>query len=342
MQEPGLEWLLETNNPSVRYHTLRDVLGRSPNDSEVRKARQRIQTSSIVKKILRTRNKKGYWPPDQTFYSPKWTASVWPMMLLGELGFTPDEALKKTCEKFLDLHQLENGAFVCPSPADMTSWKKKHPRGKAVRWEEPCLTGNMIRTLAVFGYGEDPRVNKAIRWMPEQQLDDGGWNCNYPEKKVKHSSFMSTIEPLWAYSEIPRAKWTRKMKRSVEDGAEFLLIHRVYKSDHHHWKHSLPFATTLHFPMYYYYDALHALRVLTKLGYGDDERVKDAVHLILSKRSPDGKWLLEGDWSREPDARKSKRRALVEVEELWEPSKWITLNAYRALTATGDLMVSKK
>ncbi len=335
MKQPGIEWLLETSNPSIRYHALHDVLGRSTNDSEVRKAQLRIRSSSLVKKILRSRNRIGYWPPEKTFYSPKWTASVWPMMLLGELGFTPDEALKKTCEKFLELHQLENGAFVCPS-----SYELKQVKGK--RWEEPCLTGNMIRTLLVFGYADDRRVKRAIEWMPAQQLEDGGWNCNYPEKKVKHSSFMSTIEPLWAYSEIPRAKWTRKMKRSIEDGAEFLLMHRVYKSDHHHWKHSLPFSTALHFPMYYYYDALHGLRVLAKLGYGDDERVKDAVHLVLSKRSPDGKWLLEGDWSREPEAQQRKRKALVEVEELWKPSKWVTLNAYRALTATGDLDVSKR
>ena len=96
--------------------------------------------------------------------------------------------------------------------------------------------------------------------------------------------------------------------------------------------------------MYYYYDALHGLRVLAKLGYADDERTRDAVHLILSKSSPDGKWLLEGDWSREPDAQKNKRtgrtrRAIVDVEELWKPSKWITLNCYRGLTATGDLSV---
>ncbi len=342
MKQPGLDWLLEPANPSVRFFTLHEILGRPINDEEVRKAQGKIRSSSLVRKILSSRNKSGYWSPEKTFYSPKWTASVWPMMLLGEIGFRPDDGLKKACEKFFELHQLENGAFVCPSPSDVESWKKKHPRGKSVRWEEPCLTGNMIRTLLVFGYGDDPRLNKAIQWMPEQQLEDGGWNCNYPEKKVKHSSFMSTIEPLWAYSEIPQAKWTRKMKRSIEDGAEFLLMHRVYKSDHHHWKHSLPFATALHFPMYYYYDALHGLRVLAKLGYGDDERVKDAVHLILSKRSPDGKWLLEGDWSREPDAQKNKRKALVEVEELWKPSKWITLNAYRALTATGDILVSKK
>jgi hypothetical protein len=92
----------------------------------------------------------------------------------------------------------------------------------------------MIRTLVKFGYSKDKRVRKAIDWLPKDQLEDGGWNCDYPEKKVKHSSFMSTVEPLWVYSEIPRQKWTRKMKRSINDGAEFLLMHHVYKSDNHH------------------------------------------------------------------------------------------------------------
>src|SRR2546427_5622245 len=197
MKQPGLDWLLETSNPSVRFHALHDVLGRSLDDKEVREAHSRTRNSSLVRRILAKRSKKGFWPPEDTFYSPKWTASVWPMMLLGEIGFNPDEGLKNAVEKFLELHQLENGAFVCPSPSDVANYKKKHPRAKSAHWEEPCLTGNMIRTFEVFGYGEDPRVKKAVKWMPEQQLEDGGWNCNYPEKKVKHSSFMSTIEPLW-------------------------------------------------------------------------------------------------------------------------------------------------
>src|SRR6266699_253425 len=320
MKPPGLDWLLEREDPPIRFFALRDLLGRSPNSKEVFRARDQIRKYSPVRKLLNARTKDGYWPPRETCYTPKWTSTVWPLMLLGEMGLTPDEGVKRACEKFLDLHQLDNGAFTCPSPLEVKRWQTRHPGKNAKRWEEPCLTGNMIRTLLVFGYGEDRRVKEAIDWMPEHQLDDGGWNCNYPEKKVKHSSFMSTIEPLWAYSEIPRKKWTRKMKRSIEAGSEFLLMH----------------------PMYYYYDALHGLRVLTKLGYGDDERVKDAVHLILSKQSPDGKWLLEGDWSREPESQKNKRKALVDVEELWKPSKWITLNCYRALTATGDLDISRK
>ncbi len=327
MKQPGLDWLLERNEPPIRFHALHDILGRPLNDKEVREARGKIKDYSPVRKMLRARNQEGSWPPEETFYHPKWTSTVWPLILLGEMGLPPDEGVKSACERFLELHQLDNGAFSCPSRLERVR----------KRWEEPCLTGNMVRTLLVFGYEDDPRVKKAIDWMPRLQLDDGGWNCDYPEKKVKHSSFMSTIEPLWAYSEIPRRKWTRKMKKSVEEGAEFLLMHRIYKSDHHHWKHSLPFSTSLHFPMYYYYDALHGLRVLAKLGYGDDERVRDAVHLILSKRTPEGKWLLEGDWAREPEAKGNNRKTLVDIEELWKPSKWVTLNCYRALTATGDM-----
>ncbi len=52
---------------------------------------------------------------------------------------------------------------------------------------------------------------------------DGGWNCDFPGKKLRHSSFMSTIEPLWAYSEIPCSKSTRKMKRSIENEVGFFV-----------------------------------------------------------------------------------------------------------------------
>ena len=59
MKQQGLDWLLESDNAPIRFHALVDVLGRSPNDSDVRKTRERIQNYSLVRKILRARNKKG-------------------------------------------------------------------------------------------------------------------------------------------------------------------------------------------------------------------------------------------------------------------------------------------
>ena len=293
---------------------------------DVLAARKKIPGSLLVRKIM-GQQREGFWPPKETCYRPKWTSAVWPLMLLAELAVPVDDRIKAEVERFLDLHQLESGSFACPS--------KLEERGK--RWDEPCLTGNMIRTLIRLGYANDRKVRRAIDWLPAQQLEDGGWNCDFPEKKVKHGSFMSTIEPLWAYSEIPRSKWTRRMKKSVENGAEFLLMHHLYKSDNHHWRDTNSSFTRLHFPMYYYYDVLHGLRVLTRLGYADDERTRSAVHLLLSKRRPDGRWNLEGDWFREVDKPPEQRKAPVKVEEIGEASKWVTLNAFRVLAETGDV-----
>jgi hypothetical protein len=267
-------------------------------------------------------------------------------MLLGELGAIRTPWIESAVERFLAQHQMDNGALSATSKEELAKWRKEH-RGKGKREEEPCLTGNMLRTLLVLGYGDDKRIRKSLDWLPEFQLEDGGWNCDYPSKRPTHSSFMSTIEPLWAYSEIPRPRWTRKLKNAVERAAEFLLVHRLYKS-HRDWRpvelrdmsklYEGNLVTKFHFPVYYYYDALHALRVLTKLGYQDDERISDAVHLMLSKRTPEGRWILEGDWARE---RKTKdRKALVELEQLNEPSKWVTLNCYRVLAKTGQLELS--
>lgn len=329
MRDNTVDWLLESRDPSVRSQAMTDLLGKSESDQEVVATVKKIPNSSHVRKVLSSQTKAGHWSPNDDCYRPKWTSAVWQLALLGELNAPHDSRIKAEVERFFDLHQIENGAFVCP------------PKGtKGTRWEEPCLTGNMIRTLIKLGYSNDHRVQKAIDWMPKAQLEDGGWNCDHPEKKVKHSSFMSTIEPLWAYSEVPRRKWTRKMKKTIDDGAEFLLMHHLYKSDNHHWQETYPMFTKLHFPMYYFYDILHALRVLTKLGYGNDKRTRSAVQLLLSKRRPDGRWNLEGDWYREGDyfyPSGKGRKAPVPIEKIGEPSKWITLNSLRVLTKTGDL-----
>jgi hypothetical protein len=343
----AVPWLLEASNPSVRLFTLTDVLGRPPGDPEVKAARESILDSKPVVALKRFQGGKGHWPPDDGCYEPKFTSTVWQLMLLGEMGVPRTPWIESAVEHFLSQHQMEDGAFCCPRLGQLEQVE-----------EEPCLTGNMIRTLLALGYGDDARVKKALNFLPEMQFEDGGWNCDHPGFQFEggrlnwgrarysptHSSFMSTIEPLWAYSEIPRSKLTKRLKNSMERAAEFLLAHRVYKSHRSGrpvvlrdmskvFKGNL--VTKFHFPMYYYYDALHGLRVLTKIGYHDDERIRDAVQLLLSKRTPEGKWLLEGDWVRERTS--TPRKTLVTLERLNEPSKWVTLSCYRVLAKTGDL-----
>jgi hypothetical protein len=45
-------WLLEKENPSVRYVTLTDILDYPESDSEVIKTKEEIMTSGVVPKIM--------------------------------------------------------------------------------------------------------------------------------------------------------------------------------------------------------------------------------------------------------------------------------------------------
>jgi hypothetical protein len=47
-----IDWLLEEENPSVRYFTLTDILDRRTTDRDVILAKQGIMTSGVVPKIL--------------------------------------------------------------------------------------------------------------------------------------------------------------------------------------------------------------------------------------------------------------------------------------------------
>jgi hypothetical protein len=46
------KWLLEEDNPSVRYFTLKDILDKPDNDLEVRKARENMMKIGVIPKIL--------------------------------------------------------------------------------------------------------------------------------------------------------------------------------------------------------------------------------------------------------------------------------------------------
>ena len=58
----------------------------------------------------------------------------------------------------------------------------------------------MSLLLDYFGH-DDPRVDDAIRWLPANQLADGGWNCRTVRSGDRHSSFHTSILALEALAE---------------------------------------------------------------------------------------------------------------------------------------------
>jgi len=349
---------LDRTNPAVRYWTLRDILGEPNDGDEVVRAREQIASWTPVAEYLKEQHSDGYWGDREDVYWPKWTATVWPLILLGEIGVPGSHpSIRKGCEYFMQVMDGQDRSWPPPKYSD------EDLRGWRLVWE-PCVTGNMARTLTVFGFSDDRRVREMFDWLIKNQGEDGGWNCETKASRngeaVHHSSFMSTIEPLWAFSALDRQKWPKGARETVERGAEFMLIHRLYKSDKT-GKVIKPEWTRLHFPMFYQYDILHGLRVLSKLGYGGDERMNDARELLMSKRLADGTWPLEasyvrafrrnfvknpatGQWGQVVDEKigrddvYTKGGDVAQIPAIYsslgkvgQANPWITLNALRAL-----------
>lgn len=332
-----ISWLLEEENPSVRYFTLKDIQHREEDDPELQAAKAAIPTSKVIVKIFSKQKSEGYWEEPANPYHPKYKSSYWQIMTLSQLGMDrSDERVRNACEHVFRF-QLDEGGFSSYTlERALKEYEWLRERGKKLpspnEWasstffehQYSCLTGNMAAALIRIGYLNDPQVRKALEWLVKVQNKDGGWLCPYWRAHVRdtHGCFYGTICPLEAFSEVPRTSLTMKMKRSVERGAEFLLMHRLFKADHHNYKIINDSWLKLSFPWFYRYNILRGLDVLTKLGYVEDERLNDAVQLLQQKRRPDGTWTLESA---------PTGRMQANAETVGKPSKWITLNAFRVL-----------
>jgi hypothetical protein len=337
LKEDSAEWLLETTNPSVRYFTLRDICGKSENDPQVMTAKLAISESKIVERIFHKQKPQGYWEDPLNPYHPKYKSSYWQIMTLGQLGVDKtNEKVKKACE-YIFQFQLEEGGFssytketASKEYALLLKKGKKLPShdewvsSKVFEHQYSCLTGNMAAALVRIGYSNDSRVRRALEWLVKIQNEDGGWLCPYWKAHVrdKHGCFYGSICPLEAFSEIKKEYWSKGMRRTVERGAEFLLMHHLFKADHHDYRVINKSWLELGFPWFYGYNILRGLDVLTKLGYVNDERLKDAVKILMQKQQGNGTWILESA---------PIGRMQVNLEAEGKPSKWITLIALRAL-----------
>ena len=316
-------WLLEEENPSARYFTLTDILDKPADISEAKEAKKEIMRIGLVPKILLKMNDDGYWEKPTAFYTAKNTGTAWQLLILAELGAdATDNRVRKACEFILDNSQHHESHGFSMAKAEKTG-------GGRQSGVIPCLTGNMVWSLIRLGYIKDPRVQDAINWIATyQRFDDGvetapkGWPYDrYEMCWGKHTCHMGAVKALKALAEIPAEKRNSEIKATIEKGTEYMLKHHIFKRSHDLSKVSKPGWLHFGFPLMYQTDALEVLGILTKLGCKDD-RMHEAVDLVLSKQDASGRWKLESTFN---------GRFQTDIERKGENSKWITLNVLKML-----------
>jgi hypothetical protein len=303
-----LDWLLDSD-PGIRWQVLQDLTD-APADV-VAAERARVATEGWGARLLGLRDADGQWAGGACFPAGQWldegggqpwTSTLPTLTLLRDLGLEPTSAAAR-----------ETVALV----RENCRWEYDDLRffdGEV----EPCING---RTVALGAYfGED--VDGIVQRLLDDQLDDGGWNCE-AEHGSTRSSFDSTINVLEGLLAHEQATGGSPRTAAARHRGEEYLLERSLFRRRSTGEVVSPRFLQFSFPPRWHYDVLRALDHFRSAGGRPDGRVDEAVAVVRDRGQPDGTWLLENT---HPGA------VYFPLEDGdGRPSRWNTLRALRVL-----------
>jgi hypothetical protein len=296
-----VESLLRSDDPCICYRALVDVCGVPGTSLQARREHEAIRSSSRVKLLLSPRDSRGQIPGH--VYS-KFTGAHWVLAGLADIGYPPgDFALLPIRDQVYDCWLSPQHTQERVVTHESVRYKS-HPGvsiidGRARR----CASqeGNALYATIALGLADD-RADRLAANLMRWQWPDGGWNCER-NTAVHTSSFHETLLPLRGQAWYTGLTGSKESKRAVEMSAEVFLKRKLFRRlrDGSIIKDSF---MKLHYPHYWHYDVLFALKVMVEAGLIMDPRCGEALDFLESRRLPDGGWRAEGKHYRvvvEPD-----------------------------------------
>jgi hypothetical protein len=297
-------WLLELENPAVRYGTLVDILDRPIDDPQVRAARAAIAGYPPVAELLVAQKPDGYWVK-RDYYLPKHCGTFWLLTLLADLGLSVDnEQVRRACE-FMFAFQRERGAFC----------RFRRVAGKGMVWDtgaDPCTHARIVRFLIQFGYGNDPRTRAAVDWLLAEQREDGMWHCGAASRP---GCLRATLDVLRVAAIDAATAAHPAISNAAEVVCDMLEEPRLGRYHvGHEW-------TDLEVPPFGY-GLVPTLESLGRLGYKREvPNIAAKIEYLFSRQLASGAWVAD----------QMPYRLPFDMGRPGEPNKWLTLDALRAV-----------
>jgi hypothetical protein len=323
----ALEWLLEPRDPGIRYLARRDLT--SCTLEELIFLQEKAHSSGPIAEILSHMNPQGYWEQPGPGYYPKYTGSVWSLILLAQLGASleVDKRVAAACAYFISQSLTKYGQFSVTG----------QPSGTA-----DCLQGNICAALVdlgcwnayvelAFDYMARSVTGEGIAPMTEKDAPlryyAGKCGPNFAcGSNNKQPCAWGAVKIMLAFSKLPKAKRTPRINQAIQQGADFLLSRDPADADYPCGYAAKPSNSwgKFGFPVFYVTDILQNIEALVSLGYGKDPRLARALQVVRWKQSSQGRWKLEYDYN---------GKTWVDFGVKKEPNKWVTLRAMRVLKA---------
>ena len=297
---------------------LRDLLGRREDDPEVIELLALRDQDPLVRELLDLQKPDGSWDPSHaTTQGDARAATAVALTRLGYFGLDREHPAIQRGADWLYAQQQADGAWPLGRVDDTSGRNERYVM-------VPLQTALPLRALAMCGYGEDPRSERAYDRLLAQRLDDGAW----PTGLAGRGDVRGYVA---GYRRLPHSRWGC---RSNSTGALLALAH-------HPQRRSSPEAARAmdlllgretrereaigyevarmvglepvrgFFTRYARFDLAMILDLCWRLGVSsDDPRVADLIGYIREEQGPQGLW---------------------RNEAFPQASRWISLDLLRSL-----------
>lgn len=176
-------WLLETDDPSILLRYQLDIAHRPEDAPGVVETRERVLYSDTVQAIFAAQNEMGFWGDAELLSEPRYTATIWNLALLAELGIPrTGRRARNACEFILQNFVGDNGTVEALNAVE---------------------TGFLLRALGYFNLSGDARVVEVARNLVSQV-----------------DSFEARVSALWGWQEIVE---DAEIARASEETLEIVL-----------------------------------------------------------------------------------------------------------------------
>ena len=219
-----ISWLLEEENPGLRYLALRDLKAAQANPETLAKARREAHQVGKIPAILAKMDLEGYWAKPGAGYSPKYQSSVWALILLAQLGARKeeDERIAKAMDYYRQHAFIDFGRINCSDSRPQTF---------------DCLQRNMVWALLRLGMPQT-ELTEQIDWLASSQTGAG---IALASNKLTEKSYVidksgavfdcthngeqpcawGAIRVLIALGQVPEVERTEKKTESHQLGGRF-------------------------------------------------------------------------------------------------------------------------
>lgn len=205
-------------------------------------------------------------------YSPKWISTHYTMLELKNLEINPKHPTYQKGLETLLKHLWQK---------DWVVNQRRH--------QDPCVVGMLVSLSSYLGE-KDHRIYEMIDYLLSHQIETGGFNCMWETTPTKVASVHATLSILEGFRDFLKLEdqyRQSEVKEAVLKAEEALLRRELFKKMGTNLPIH-PFMVEPHYPNRWKYDILRALRYFVTVNHPYDERMKDAINMLVHQMK-DGK-----------------------------------------------------